>query len=123
METWEIVLEELKATKDWKEVLDTEFDSGRYYELPWMIDYFREKGDTEAVEYIIKLEEEIEAKEGRKYAIGDKFIMNNDIVECEVEITDFDTDGSACVEYTNINYKSSKKKIPSVNIKDLKRLR
>lgn len=120
-ETWENVLEELKV-KNWKDVLDTEFESGRYYELPWMIEYFKEQGKTEDVKYLIELEETIENKEGRIYAIGDKFIVDNDSVKCILEITDFEENGSACVEYTNIEYKTSKKKIPTIDMSSLKRL-
>lgn len=108
----------------YQDVLDTEFETGRYYELPWMIKYFRKKGENDKVDFLIALEEKIELEEGRKYTIGDKFILDNEMVKCIIEIIDFDENGSAYMEFSEILYKTSKKEIPqNFNIDELKRIR
>ena len=122
-ESWESTYDSLLKLPH-QEVLDTEFETGRYYELPWMIEYFRKKGENDKVDFLIALEEKIESEEGRKYTIGDKFILDNDIVKCVIEITDFDENGAAYIEYSDIEYKTAKKEIPQdFNVHQLKRIR
>lgn len=119
--TWEDVYEDLQH-KHYDDVLDTEFESERYYELPWMIKYFIEKGDQEKANFLIDLEEKIDEENGRKLAIGDRFILDTDLVKCTVEITDFDENNIGFIEYSDIEYKTAKKEIPSdFNIYTLKR--
>ena len=121
--SWESTYEAL-LTMPHQEVLDTEFESGRYYEIPWIIEYFRQKGDEDKVSFLIQLEEKIEQEEGRKFTIGDKFLLDDEMVRCVVEITDFDENGAAYIEYSDITYKTDKREISqNFNIHELKRIR
>lgn len=121
--TWEDVYGAL-LSGDYKDILDTEFETDRYYEIPTMIDYFRENGDDDKVEFLIHLEEEIEKTEGRKFTIGDKFLLDDELVKCVVEIVDFDENDSAYIEYSDIVYKTDKREISqNFNIQELKRIR
>ena len=84
--SWESVYEDL-LTGDYKEILDQETESGRYYEIYWMIKHFKEAGEIEKTNFLIELEEKIERIEGRKLDIGDRFIIDDENVKCIVEIT------------------------------------
>ena len=108
--SWEEVYETLQLSS-YEDILDTEFETGRYYEIPMMITYFKEKGDQEKVDFLIDLENSIEEKEGRKIVIGDVFLLDDENVKCEVEVIDFDENGAAYVEYSEIEYKTDKKEI------------
>ena len=120
--TWEQVYEDLQ-TKDYKDVLDVEFESGRYYELPWMISHFRSVGDTDKEQAMIDLHLNIEKIEGRKIAIGDKFLLDTKTVNCTLEIVDIDENNVTFIEYTNVNYKTDKREITQdFNINDLPRI-
>jgi hypothetical protein len=108
---WEEVYVALQS-QPYDDVLDVEFESDRFYELPWMIKYFIEKGDQEKADFLIDLEEKIESEKGRKLSIGDKFILDTELVKCIVEIIDFDEKKTAYIEYSEIEYKTGKKEIP-----------
>lgn len=91
--TWEEAYNALQ-TQDYKEVLDTEFESGRYYELDWMIKYFQEKGESEKVLFLENLEAKIDAEEGRKLFIGEKVMSMEGV---QLEIADFEENGNVIV--------------------------
>lgn len=120
--SWEQVYEALQ-TRHYSEVLDQEFETGRYYELAWMVNHFRKTGDKEKENFIIELHRNIEKEEGRRIEIGDKFLLENKNVECVVEITDLDESGNPYLEFSEVNYKTEKKEIPSdFVITDLERV-
>ena len=120
---WESVYEALQ-TEDYREILDTEHESGSYYELPWMIDHFRKKNEPEKVQFLIDLEEKIENEEGRILRIGDKFLLDDENVKCIIEIVDFDDDKSAHIEYSDITYKTDKREISQgFSLYELSRIR
>lgn len=109
--SWESTYEAL-LTQPYQDVLDTEFETEKYYELPWIIEYFNQKGEKDKVLFLIDLEKKIENENGRKLSIGDKFVLDSETVKCELEIMDFDENNSASIEFSKIEYKTNKKEIP-----------